>query len=96
MPHPRAVSIVLCSCGWRIGNSARAALHEDLMAVEHALIAAELPRLVRHWQLGHRLTLGENAPREFLATIARAAQAAAGDATEGETRAPAGLLESGD
>lgn len=74
MPHPRAASIVLCSCGKRWGNYARAALHEDLAAVEQALIAGYIDVMVRHWTLGHRLSLGENAPREFLAVIAEAAR----------------------
>lgn len=74
MPHPRAVSIILCSCGKRWGNFARAALHEDLAAVEAGLIASYIDKFIRHWELGHMLSLGENAPREFMAVVAEAAR----------------------
>lgn len=70
----RANAIVVCNCGVKFGRVDRAAACEDMAAVEEALIAAEVPRMVRHHELGHRLSLGENAPREFLAVIAEAAR----------------------
>ena len=79
----RASAIVVCSCGARWGNAARAAACEDMEVAEHALLETYVAKMVRHWTLGHRLALGENAPREFLATIARAAARAA-DAEPGE------------
>jgi hypothetical protein len=91
MPPPRASAIVLCSCGSRWGNAARAAACEEMEAVEHRLLETYVPKMVKHWRLGHRIALGEKAPREFLATIARAAQAERG---EDETPAPVeGQLE---
>jgi len=78
MPPPRDSAIVVCSCGWRTGNAARAALHEDLLGAEVVLLEMRVPQMVRHWKLGHRIKLGENAPREFLAVIARAAEQVAG------------------
>ena len=83
MPVPRHDAIVICSCGARWGNAARAAACEDMEVAEHALLETYVAKMVRHWTLGHRLALGENAPREFLATIARAAARAA-DAEPGE------------
>ncbi|HVZ88058.1 MAG TPA: hypothetical protein VHG72_13890 [Polyangia bacterium] len=74
MPHPRAVSIVLCSCGWRAGNLQRAAACEEMEAVEYVLIEREVPRMIRHFELRHTLKLGENAPRSFLGVIAEAAR----------------------
>jgi hypothetical protein len=84
MPHPRAVSIVLCSCGWRAGNLARAAKHEDMEAAELALVEAETPRMVRHFQLGHHLRLNEKAPRAYAWVVTNAAREMAGSADDGE------------
>lgn len=70
----RANAIVVCSCGVKFGRVDRAAACEDMAAVEEALIAAEVPRMVRHWELGHRISLGENAPREFASVVAEAAR----------------------
>ena len=97
MPPIRANSIVTCSCGARWGDHHRASLHEDLAEVEHVLLEMKVPIMVRHHALGHRFTLGENAPPEFLATIARAAARAAGDGWEaGVAPAPRGLLGAGE
>ena len=97
MPVPRHLAIVVCNCGKRWGREAdRAQAGEELEATEHAILASSVPLMVRHWQLGHRFTLGENAPREFLDTIARAAARAAGDGGEaGVAPAPRGLLGPG-
>ena len=89
MPIPRHLAIVVCSCGQRWGNAERAALHEDMMALEHGILASLVPKMIRHHALGHRFTLGENAPREFLATIAKAAERAAGKADGGAEPVPA-------
>jgi hypothetical protein len=70
----RANAIVVCSCGVKFGRVDRAAACEDMAAVEHALIAAEVPRMVRHFELQHTLSLGPNAPREFLGVVAEAAR----------------------
>lgn len=82
MPPLRANAIVTCNCGARWGDHRRASLHEDMAAVEHALLAALVPKMVRHHVLGHRFTVSESAPREFLDTIARAAARAAGQGGE--------------
>jgi hypothetical protein len=83
MPVPRHDAIVVCSCGARWGNSRRAATCEEMEAVEHALLEQITPKFERHWRLGHQIRLGENAPRVFLGTIARAAKRAA-EAESGE------------
>lgn len=70
----RANAIVVCSCGFKVGNMNRIGMDEEALAVEEGILAAYVPRLVRHWTLGHRLSLGENAPREFLGVIAEAAR----------------------
>lgn len=74
MPVPRATAIVLCSCGARWGNIARASAHEDMEAVELALIEALVPLFARHWQLRHTLTLRDGAPIAYAAVIAKAAR----------------------
>lgn len=70
----RAQSIVVCSCTEKWGNAARARLHEDLAEGERMLLEIKVPELIRHHDLGHTLSLGENAPREFFAVIAEAAR----------------------
>jgi hypothetical protein len=70
----RDQAVVICSCGWKVGNMDRARACEEMEAVEYALVAASVERLVRHHELGHRFTLGPNAPRSFLAVIAEAAR----------------------
>jgi hypothetical protein len=72
MPPSRATAIVTCSCGWRAGDSARASLHEDMEEAERALMVALTPRLIRHWSLGHHLTLQD---RRFAGVVANAAVA---------------------
>ncbi len=99
MAPPRHAAIVVCSCGKRWGRSDRAAACEEMEAVEHALLATYVPLFARHWRLGHTLKLGDSAPREFLATIARAAEAVAGEREEaGDAAAVEGrrLLGPGD
>ena len=91
MPVPRHLAIVVCNCGKRWGRVDRAQACEEMEATEHAILASSVPLMVRHWQLGHRFTLGENAPREFLDTIARAAARAAGDGGEGDAGEPGRL-----
>lgn len=55
MPN-RATAMFVCSCGLRIGNFIRAAASEELEAAERELVRNVVPRLVRHWRLGHDLT----------------------------------------
>ncbi len=83
MPVPRHLAIVVCNCGKRWGRVDRAQACEEMEAVEHAILARYVCEFIRHHALGHRFTLGENAPREFLATIARAAARAAGESGDG-------------
>lgn len=92
MPPALANAVAVCSCGQKFGNVSRAAVCEEMAAVEHALIAAEVPRMLRHFQLGHEIKLGENAPREFLATIARAAMQARGTDRHEAPAFPRGML----
>jgi hypothetical protein len=95
MPR-RDQAAIICSCGWKLGNTSRAAMHEDMEAVEHALIEASVPRLIRHWRLGHRITLREGAPMSYAAVIAKAAgRARDGDGGEDEapTRLAIGAIE---
>lgn len=80
MPAPRSAAIVTCSCGLRVGNHERAQAHEDMEAVELALLEREVPRMHRHWQLGHTLKLREGAPLAYAAVIAKAARELAADA----------------
>lgn len=88
MAVPRADAIVVCSCGKRWGRVSRAAACEEMEAVEHALIAAEVPMLIRHFELGHELKLGENAPRSFLAVVAEVARRVAVARDRGLAEAP--------
>lgn len=70
----RAQSIVVCSCTEKWGNAAKAQQHEDLAEAERVLLEIKVPELIRHHDLGHTLSLGENAPREFFAVITEAAR----------------------
>lgn len=71
----RSDCIVICAtCGTKWGSIKRAAAFEEAADVERGILASSVPRLIRHWELGHRLELGENAPREFLGVIAEAAR----------------------
>jgi hypothetical protein len=70
----RAQTIVICSCGVKWGNLERAALFDEAADVERVLVASYVPRMVRHWQLGHTLGLGENAPWEYLGVVASVAE----------------------
>jgi hypothetical protein len=45
-----------------------------MAALEAGLVASYIDVMVRHHELGHRLALGENAPREFLSVVAEAAR----------------------
>ena len=71
----RAQAIVVCkTCGTKWGNVERAAAFEEAADVERGILATSVPRMVRHFQIGHELALGENAPREYLAVIVAVAQ----------------------
>lgn len=93
MPVPRHAAIILCSCGAKWGNAARAALHEDMMAVERVLLEIKVPVMVRHWRLSHRLTVQHRGFEDVIATVA--ARMAAGEAGEGDGE-PVGLLGAGE
>lgn len=56
MPPSFANAIVVCSCGGRWGNAARAKLGEELQDLEYALVVSAIYDLKRHWSLGHTLT----------------------------------------
>ena len=70
----RANAIILCSCTQKFGSLSRAAASEEAADVERGVLAADVPRMIRHHELGHRLALGENAPRSFLAVVAEVAR----------------------
>jgi hypothetical protein len=87
----RSDCIVRCAtCGVRWGSVKRAAAFEEAADVERGILAAETPRMIRHWTLGHRLELGPNAPREFLAVIAEAARRVAAQRGGGWEAEPVG------
>lgn len=95
----RANAIVTCSCNWKLGDIRRFESCEDMAAVELALLERSVPRLVRHWRLGHTLRLREGAPVEFAAVIAKAARemAESENGAVGEDAAPAvGLIGAGE
>ena len=56
MPPSRANAIVTCSCGWRIGDVARAQMTEEMQEVEEKILRANVIKAYRHHQLGHCLT----------------------------------------
>jgi hypothetical protein len=57
-------------------------MFDEAAAIEHTLIAAQIDRMIRHFEIGHELELGERAPASFIEVIAEAARrvAAARDA----------------
>ena len=55
MPPIREFAIVVCSCGWRIGDTTRAAT-EEMATVEEIILRANVSKMYRHHKLGHRLT----------------------------------------
>jgi hypothetical protein len=71
MPPSRAEAIVVCSCGWRAGNATRGALDEAIEEVERTMLATQVPRMVRHWELDHTLTLQD---RRYAGVVAMAAE----------------------
>lgn len=67
--------IIRCSCGEGWGHLGRAvSTDEEIADAESKALAAQVPRMVRHWKLSHVLSLGELAPSLFLAVIAEAAR----------------------
>ncbi len=71
----RLDAIVICTCGWNAGSSIRAqadALKEERTELD--AVSARVPLMVRHWQLGHTLKLGPNAPMAALPIIKKAAE----------------------
>lgn len=71
----RAQAIVRCkTCGVKWGNVDRALACEEMFDVEHALIAAQIDRMIRHFEIGHELELSERAPRSFAEVITEAAR----------------------
>jgi hypothetical protein len=70
MPSPRSTAIVVCSCGWRAGDSARAGTCEEAEEAERVLLELKVPTMIRHWDLGHQVTLQD---RKFAGVVAKAA-----------------------
>jgi hypothetical protein len=52
----RLAAIVVCSCGWKVGDAARAQRSEEQEEVEQKVLRANVTKMYRHHQLGHRLT----------------------------------------
>jgi len=52
----------------------RAAAHEDMEAAEAQSLRQYVPRMVRHWALGHSLTVNPRAPLWVKAVVAQAAR----------------------
>lgn len=50
----------------------------------NGILAAHVHRMIRRFELGHRLSLGENAPRGFFSVVAEAARRVAEANFEGD------------
>lgn len=81
MPAPRELSLVVCSCGMRLGDLRRAeSPNEDVEAVELTALRGKVATLVQHWRWRHELTIHPRAPLAVKALIAKAARELADDA----------------
>ncbi len=54
MPAPREFAIVTCSCGWRLGDVRSGTI--EIADTEELILRANVTKMYRHYQLGHRLT----------------------------------------
>lgn len=78
MAAPRAFALVLCSCGWRFGDSRRLE-DEDRLEFELAVVRGIVPMMIRHWELKHEINVAPGAPLAVKAVIAKAAEQMARD-----------------